>query len=200
MELHTQEQSELEDLAGDGDGSAALPEITNAASQDQTPRGLRLRGVDADGGASQLCTRCHAGKKGHKCKGSYQPARQAVVNERRRGKDPTNLIPHFGLAMQKRGERAYTYRGVFAPFDLREMKGEIEKFEDFVLRTEGRKAMEEDWNEHCEVCNGTGGLTMCLGCNLVYHERCLVTKVISGGLKRNEELLCPDCTRGLELE
>lgn len=170
---------------------------TRPADEDQTPRGLRLRGTDADGGASQLCQKCHAGKRGHKCSGRYQPVRQAVVNERRRGKDPGNNKPHFGIAMKKRGSNEYTYRGVYAPFDLREMEGSVERFEDYVRSKEGREATADDWNDFCETCNKKGGVTMCLGCNLVYHEKCLVTRVVEGGLKRNEELLCPDCVQEL---
>ena len=165
---------------------------------DTSVKDLRLRGADVDGGAMQLCKRCHNGRKGHKCKRVYAPARQAVVNERRRGKDPENHVPLFGIAHRRRNEEQHTIRGVFAPFDLREMEGAFESFTSFVKRTTGKKAKDKDWNYACEVCSKTGGLTMCMGCNLVYHERCLVTKVIDEGLKRNEELVCPTCIRELK--
>ena len=186
--------------ASHSDGTAPTTRAgpsSRSQDEDLTPRGLRLRGTDADGGASQLCGKCHAGRKGHHCSGRYQPARQAVVNERRRGKDPNNNVPFFGIAMRKRGGSEYTYRGVFAPYDLRVMEGEIEKFEDLVRRQEGREAKADDWNDYCESCNKKGGVVMCLGCNLVYHEKCLVTRMVEGGLKRNEELLCPGCVQEL---
>ena len=186
--------------ASHSDGTAPTTRAgpsSRSQDEDLTPRGLRLRGTDADGGASQLCGKCHAGRKGHRCSGRYQPARQAVVNERRRGKDPDNNAPFFGIAMRKRGGGEYTYRGVFAPYDLRVMEGEIEKFEDLVRRQEGREAKADDWNDYCESCNKKGGVVMCLGCNLVYHEKCLVTRMVEGGLKRNEELLCPGCVQEL---
>ncbi len=215
-EPHSQQDGQAgvpDDRAGDGDGSEVTrntwseedPSTQGSSyyrvpgglpdSQDLTPRGLRLRGADADGGATPLCSKCHAGRRGHKCNGTYQPVRQAVVNERRRGKDPENHVPHFGIALRKRGQNSYTIRGVFAPYDLRVMDGELEKFEDLVREKEGREAEVDDWNDYCEVCQKTGGVTMCLGCNLVFHERCLVTKIIAGGLRRNEELVCPDCVR-----
>jgi len=134
---------------------------------------------------------------GHKCTGHYTPVRQAVLNERRRGKDPDNHDAFFGIALRKRGTSEYVIRGVYAPYDLREMKGEFETFKDFVKREHGREAREDDWNGNCENCAGTGGLVMCMGCNLVYHERCIVTKVITGGLQRNEELVCPQCVKVL---
>ena len=99
--------------------------------------------------------------------------------------------------LRRRGGAGYEYRGVFAPFDLREMEGNFERFEELVERQEGRKARVEDWNDFCERCGKKGGLTMCLGCNLVFHERCLVSKVIDGGLKRNEELICPECAKDM---
>lgn len=194
--------SDEEDNAGDGDGSqperaTTQPRRRNRAEDMMSETGLRLRGMDMDGGAMQLCKKCHAGRKGHKCKQKYQPARQAVVSERRRGKDPDNHVPIFGIAHRRRGQSQHTIHGVFAPFDLREMGGEFETFEHFVKRNTGRKATAKDWNHACEECNGTGGLIMCLGCNIVYHERCIVTKVVSEGLKRNEELVCPQCVQVL---
>ena len=146
----------------------------------------------------QLCQKCHKGKKGHVCDGVYAPARQAVVNERRRGKDPDNRTPLFGIAHKKRGED-YVIRGVFAPYDLRVMTGEFESFEEMVQRTEHRKARPDDWNDYCHVCEGKGGVTMCMGCNLVFHEKCLVLKTISEGLGRNEELVCPECIGGMRV-
>ena len=175
-------------------------EQRQSSNEDLTPRELRLRGTDADGGASQLCSKCHRGKKGHVCSEEYRNTRQAVVNERRRGKDPSNTVPHFGIALRKRGEEHHTIRGVFAPYDLRVMEGEFETFEELVRRTEKRGAISSDWNDFCNVCNKQGGLTMCLGCNLVYHERCLVTRIIDGGLKRNEELVCPECVQEMRVK
>jgi len=172
-------------------------DLSEEEGEDLTAQGLRLRGTDADGGASQLCRKCHAGRRGHKCSGVYRPARQAEVMERRRGKNPSNNVPLFGIALKKRGSAGYEYRGVFAPYDLREMEGNFERFEQLVEQQEGRKARADDWNDFCEKCGKKGGLTMCLGCNLVFHERCLVSKVIDGGLKRNEELICPDCAKDM---
>ena len=80
------------------------------------------------------------------------------------------------------------------------MEGEFEPFNQFVFRTENREARVDDWNDYCEGCDGKGGLLMCMGCNLVYHERCVVAKVISGGLKRNEELVCPSCIQDLRVK
>lgn len=73
------------------------------------------------------------------------------------------------------------------------MKGRFETFSEYVRKEQGREASEKDWNGNCETCAGTGGLLMCMGCNLVYHEKCIVTKIIKEGLKRNEELVCPQC-------
>ena len=90
-------------------------------------------------------------------------------------------------------------RGVFAPYDTRDMEGEFESFEQHVERTEGRKAEVDDWNSECEVCAKGGAVLLCQGCNLVYHERCIVTKTLASGLARNQEFLCPGCVQDLNV-
>ena len=153
---------------------------------------------DTVGGVSQLCRVCHRGRKGHDCPGVYQPVRQTIVTDLRRGKNPTNNTPLFGVVTRRRGQEEPVIKGVFAPYDQREMKGDFESMEQFVLRTTGRVATAEDWNYNCSVCDRSGSVMMCQGCNLVYHERCIVTKTLADGLMRNQEFLCPDCVQSLE--
>ena len=49
------------------------------------------------------------------------------------------------------------------------------------------------WNDACEVCDKSGNLLMCYGCNLTYHNRCLVHSTFGRPLEAHEELVCPAC-------
>ena len=148
----------------------------------------KKEGEDVDG-SLQLCTKCHVPKRGHKCTGTYQPARQSVVAQRRLGKATQEAKPLFGIVRKDPifGPQLITVHG---KYDRRQPeKFTLKAWQEEGKETEGKRA-DHIWNDECEVCGTAGQLPCCYGCNVVYHERCLVRKTIPRGLRHEEDLLC----------
>ena len=74
-----------------------------------------------------------------------------------------------------------------------------ETFPEFVMRTIGRKATKDDWNDICEVCSdekAKGNVLKCTHCNVVAHPTCV--QRAHWDIDKEKDWTCWTCVRDID--
>jgi hypothetical protein len=73
----------------------------------------------------------------------------------------------------------------------------LKTWEQRVRETYGRRPRSSDWNDTCEVCNGTqtGNVLMCTHCNVVAHPTCIKRTHWDLPHGKEDKWMCWDCAR-----